>query len=377
MRCHFGDSGDGTNSLPSGLNIWSATSHQALSVLKNIDKFDDNDFTTNGLSDLQALDSVSSSQKRKIFDCERDDFEERFYKIQRRKQLQQVTARANLVVDDNDDDFDEEDRIYEQMDWIERENIISTCAQENNEDEQSFQSMNATATLMYVPKLKWKEERRRLLRISMAKIRGVEDPEAYLRRSVLINNTVKRLQRDISVNYRCHAVTSSSSSFFHESLAYPNENTDSWDFEKTYVNKEQVHSETAFDFEYAASVVNNSAPANFSELQVQSDVSFNSLNFHVSFASFASEKPLGAFHHEVLHSSLNKNIFDEQILNEGSLSPRIVKQPAPIHMFSSQPCGLQYRNPIHDEDNSEYESTGSSSLIDSVVYHSLMASLET
>lgn len=42
-----------------------------------------------------------------------------------------------------------------------------------------------------------KEERRKILKLSIHKMRSVEDPEHFLRRSVLINNTMKRLQREL------------------------------------------------------------------------------------------------------------------------------------------------------------------------------------
>ena len=50
--------------------------------------------------------------------------------------------------------------------------------------------------LLNTPKQR-REERRRVLRLSVHKMRAVEDPEAFLRRSVLINNTMKRLQREL------------------------------------------------------------------------------------------------------------------------------------------------------------------------------------
>ena len=42
-----------------------------------------------------------------------------------------------------------------------------------------------------------KEERRKILKLSIHKMRAVEDPEHFLRRSVLINNTMKRLQKEL------------------------------------------------------------------------------------------------------------------------------------------------------------------------------------
>ncbi|XP_046384606.1 uncharacterized protein LOC124154745 [Ischnura elegans] len=49
---------------------------------------------------------------------------------------------------------------------------------------------------MISAKYRLKEERRKVLKISVAKLRRIEDPESSLRRSVLINNTVRRLQRE-------------------------------------------------------------------------------------------------------------------------------------------------------------------------------------
>jgi hypothetical protein len=49
---------------------------------------------------------------------------------------------------------------------------------------------------MISAKYRAREERRRLLKISACKLRRIEDPEASLCRSVLINNAVRRLQRE-------------------------------------------------------------------------------------------------------------------------------------------------------------------------------------
>ncbi|CAL7941736.1 unnamed protein product [Xylocopa violacea] len=49
---------------------------------------------------------------------------------------------------------------------------------------------------MISAKYRAREERRRLLKISAGKLRRIEDPEASLCRSVLINNAVRRLQRE-------------------------------------------------------------------------------------------------------------------------------------------------------------------------------------
>merc|ERR1711953_162651 len=46
-------------------------------------------------------------------------------------------------------------------------------------------------------KYKVKEERKRILKLSVKKLRAIEDREAFLTRSVLINNTLKRLQTEV------------------------------------------------------------------------------------------------------------------------------------------------------------------------------------
>lgn len=50
--------------------------------------------------------------------------------------------------------------------------------------------------MMISAKYRAREERRRLLKISASKLRRIEDPEASLCRSVLINNALRRLQRE-------------------------------------------------------------------------------------------------------------------------------------------------------------------------------------
>ncbi|XP_057663332.1 uncharacterized protein LOC130898236 [Diorhabda carinulata] len=50
---------------------------------------------------------------------------------------------------------------------------------------------------MISPKYRLKEERRKVLKISLNKLKKIEDAERSLCRSVLINNTVKRLQQEV------------------------------------------------------------------------------------------------------------------------------------------------------------------------------------
>ena len=48
-----------------------------------------------------------------------------------------------------------------------------------------------------LPRYRFKEERKRVLKMSVRKLKQIEDPETFLCRSVLINNTMKRIQNEI------------------------------------------------------------------------------------------------------------------------------------------------------------------------------------
>ncbi|XP_022188435.2 uncharacterized protein LOC111047074 isoform X2 [Nilaparvata lugens] len=60
----------------------------------------------------------------------------------------------------------------------------------------SFCRVGGARPTMISAKYRQKEERRKVLKISISKLKKIEDPESSLRRSVLINNTMKRLQRE-------------------------------------------------------------------------------------------------------------------------------------------------------------------------------------
>lgn len=60
----------------------------------------------------------------------------------------------------------------------------------------SFCSSGKSRPTMISAKYRLKEERRKVLKISVNKLKKIEDPESSLRRSVLINNTVKKLQKE-------------------------------------------------------------------------------------------------------------------------------------------------------------------------------------
>ncbi|KAI9561176.1 hypothetical protein GHT06_012132 [Daphnia sinensis] len=58
-------------------------------------------------------------------------------------------------------------------------------------------SRRSSATFqLWSPRLRLRDERKRVLKLSLAKLRRIDDAESCLRRSVLLNNTLRRLQRD-------------------------------------------------------------------------------------------------------------------------------------------------------------------------------------
>lgn len=86
----------------------------------------------------------------------------------------------------------------------------------------SFCSSGKSRPTMISAKYRLKEERRKVLKISINKLKKIEDPESSLRRSVLINNTMKRLQKEArdeklqkhSYPARCYTSSTSPSSTF-------------------------------------------------------------------------------------------------------------------------------------------------------------------
>lgn len=60
----------------------------------------------------------------------------------------------------------------------------------------SNSSRRSATFQLWSPRLRLRDERKRVLKLSLAKLRRIDDVESCLRRSVLLNNTLRRLQRD-------------------------------------------------------------------------------------------------------------------------------------------------------------------------------------
>lgn len=52
----------------------------------------------------------------------------------------------------------------------------------------------SSGSMLAIPKYKRKEERKKILKMCVKKLRSIDDPETFLCRSVLINNTLKQIQ---------------------------------------------------------------------------------------------------------------------------------------------------------------------------------------
>ncbi|GAB6021122.1 hypothetical protein CHUAL_003756 [Chamberlinius hualienensis] len=69
--------------------------------------------------------------------------------------------------------------------------------EDEEEDDELFFQPPRRISMLWNSKLRWKEERKKVLKISVSKLRTIEDPELSLCRAILINNTMKRLHREI------------------------------------------------------------------------------------------------------------------------------------------------------------------------------------
>lgn len=88
----------------------------------------------------------------------------------------------------------------------------------------------SSASMLSSAKYRFREDRKRVLKLSVRKLRDIEDPETFLCRSVLINNTMKRLQQEVREEKRssaaynaCKSYTPSPYSYFSVEKAYREE----------------------------------------------------------------------------------------------------------------------------------------------------------
>ncbi|XP_076312349.1 uncharacterized protein LOC143225966 [Tachypleus tridentatus] len=186
--------------------------------------------------------------------------------------------------------------------------------------------------LLWNPRLRLKDERRKVLKMSVNKLRRMKDPEELLQRSVLINNTIKCLQQDIREG--CH------------STIHPN------------------------------TLLTDSRSENVCEERGESyvDPTGRSLSDRVSFGNSSSSDEERCC-----------NIFDQvcAVNEENTTSMHITavtnKIPVKKKEWDSNPLPTlsDLGSQKHSVEQSDRRFTQEVSVIDSVVYHSLLASLES
>lgn len=72
----------------------------------------------------------------------------------------------------------------------------SYCRRLGSASNNSNSSRRSATFQLWSPRLRLRDERKRVLKLSLAKLRRIDDTESCLRRSVLLNNTLRRLQRE-------------------------------------------------------------------------------------------------------------------------------------------------------------------------------------
>ncbi|XP_003748588.2 uncharacterized protein LOC100905019 [Galendromus occidentalis] len=191
--------------------------------------------------------------------------------------------------------------------------------------------------LMWNPRLRGKDERRKVLKISISKLRLIDDPEVFLRRSVLVNNTLKKLQKEIRderSSQRFYDVRNPwrpvAEETCLEAMEPPSKRRRETEAERLESSDEEI-------FGVSSDVVRVSVPK-------PTGVSSSS-------SSSSSSESEDESAEQMLHNSGGFNC---------QTSPRDSKEQ------SSVTCASQFRR-LED----------SVSVLDSVVYHSLIASLES
>jgi len=84
-----------------------------------------------------------------------------------------------------------------------RKNIMTPFEPKRKNHAFSLNATNTSSSVISIggglslPRYRFKEERKKVLKMSVRKLKQIEDPETFLCRSVLINNTMKRIQAEI------------------------------------------------------------------------------------------------------------------------------------------------------------------------------------
>lgn len=248
----------------------------------------------------------------------------------------------------------------------------------------AFLSSRRRLPQLWNPRMRWKDERRKVLKLSLNKLRRIKDPEIFLCRSVLINNTVKHLQREIreEKTSRHHAVgrtsyisgTCSSSTDPGSFASHSSSKSWSFDAEPADVIPRKASCDSV---SFSSVSGTEEGISNYDELfnleeVLQIDERCRQSMPHTESASGQLTSCHSvAFTCPVPNSNNEcpKHVYSSRCRGK-SQDDRSSRRPA-----SPNPCATQYRI-NHDSYRSDAPSHGSS-VLDSVVYQSLLASLET
>ncbi|OQR73430.1 hypothetical protein BIW11_09738 [Tropilaelaps mercedesae] len=227
--------------------------------------------------------------------------------------------------------------------------------------------------LMWNPRLRGKDERRKVLKISISKLRLIDDPEVFLRRSVLVNNTLKKLQKEIrdeKTSQRFYDVRSAWRPLAEETCF---DSVDPPTKRRRDVEPEDLRQESSDEeiFGVSSDVVRVSVPkptgscsSSSSSSESEDENAETSIALQVGHVgSFGSPCPP----HMATSGLLCKDAADREgdLLQQQQTSTS-TSSSSSSSSTGSVTCATQFRR-LED----------SVSVLDSVVYHSLIASLES
>ncbi|XP_013778148.1 uncharacterized protein LOC106462743 [Limulus polyphemus] len=232
---------------------------------------------------------------------------------------------------------------------------------------------------LWNPRMRWKDERRKVLKLSMNKLRRIKDPEGSLCRSVLINNTVKCLQKEIreekSARHRvmgrtCYVLDSDSLASHSTSRSW------TFDAEPSDVIPRKPRSDSVYFSSCSEDITNYDEIFGLDEEVLGADASCRQTRLQTLISEQLVNCDADAC---TCTTHTNRNVVSgyQKHPQTYSYKGKIVDDHNSRHQTASpNPCATQYRI-SHDSFLSDGLISQSVSVLDSVVYQSLLASLES
>ncbi|XP_076358972.1 uncharacterized protein LOC143251582 [Tachypleus tridentatus] len=232
---------------------------------------------------------------------------------------------------------------------------------------------------LWNPRMRWKDERRKVLKLSMNKLRRIKDPEGSLCRSVLINNTVKCLQKEIREEKSArHRVMGRTCYVLDTDSLASNSTSRSWTFdaEPSDVIPRKPRSDSVYFSSCSEDITNYDELFGLDEEVLGADASCRQSRLQ----TLTSEQLVNCDADVCTctnHSNRNVVSGYQKHPQPYSYKGKIVDDHNSRHQTASpNPCATQYRI-SHDSFLSDGLISQGVSVLDSVVYQSLLASLES